>query len=46
MFHLSLSRHQALFLSVLLVLFLSLASPWWLKLQGVPPSWAVLWLLP
>jgi hypothetical protein len=46
MLHLSLSRHQALFLSVLLVLFLSLASPWWLKLQGVPPSWAVLWLLP
>ena len=43
MLHLSLSRHPALFLSVLLVLFLSLAYPLWLKLQGVPPSWGVVW---
>ena len=31
---------------VMLLLFLSLASPWWLKLNGVSPSWVVLWLLP
>jgi rod shape-determining protein MreD len=30
----------------LLVPLLALASPGWLKLGGVAPSWAVLWLLP
>lgn len=32
--------------SVLLVPLLSLASPSWLKLNGMEPAWAVLWLLP
>ena len=32
--------------SALLVPILQLASPVWLNLDGVPPSWAVLWLLP
>ena len=32
--------------SALLVPILQLASPAWLNLDGVPPSWAVLWLLP
>jgi hypothetical protein len=30
----------------LLVPLLTLASPAWLKLAGVPPAWGVLWLLP
>ena len=46
MLHCGLSRDQALLLSGMLVLFLSLASPWWLKLQGVPPSWTWRWLRP
>lgn len=38
---------QPLFLSTaLLVPWLTLASPAWLKLSGVPPAWGVLWLLP
>ena len=32
--------------SVLLVPLLKLAAPSWLTLEGVPPSWAILWLLP
>mgnify|MGYP003334087872 CR=1 FL=1 len=32
--------------SVVLVPLLSLASPGWLKLSGMEPAWAVLWLLP
>ena len=32
--------------SALLVPILQLASPAWLNLDGVSPSWAVLWLLP
>jgi rod shape-determining protein MreD len=32
--------------TALLVPLLSLASPGWLKLAGVSPAWAVLWLLP
>ena len=32
--------------SALLVPFLQLASPAWMNLDGVPPSWAILWLLP
>ena len=32
--------------SVLLVPLLQLASPSWLTLEGIPPSWAILWLLP
>ncbi|MFZ0407638.1 MAG: rod shape-determining protein MreD [Cyanobium sp.] len=30
----------------LLVPLLTLASPGWLKLDGVPPAWSVIWLLP
>ncbi|MFZ9147971.1 rod shape-determining protein MreD [Vulcanococcus sp.] len=32
--------------TALLVPLLTLASPWFLSLDGVGPSWAVLWLLP
>ncbi|MDA0258825.1 MAG: rod shape-determining protein MreD [Cyanobacteria bacterium] len=32
--------------SALLVPMTTLATPSWLGLDGVPPSWAVLWLLP
>ena len=32
--------------SVLLVPLLQLAAPSWLTLEGIPPSWAILWLLP
>ncbi|MCP9808610.1 rod shape-determining protein MreD [Cyanobium sp. HWJ4-Hawea] len=32
--------------TALVVPFLSLASPWLLKLGGVAPAWSVLWLLP
>jgi rod shape-determining protein MreD len=39
-------RQPWLMATALLVPLLSLASPGWLKLTGVPPAWAVLWLLP
>ena len=32
--------------SVLLVPLLQLSAPSWLTLEGIPPSWAILWLLP
>ena len=32
--------------SALLVPFLQLSAPAWMNLDGVPPSWAILWLLP
>ena len=32
--------------SAFLVPILQMASPGWLNLDGVPPSWAILWLLP
>ncbi len=32
--------------SGVLVPWLTLAAPAWLRLGGVPPAWAVLWLLP
>ena len=32
--------------SALLVPILQMASPGWLNLDGVPPSWPILWLLP
>ena len=32
--------------SSLLVPLLQLSAPSWLALEGVPPSWAILWLLP
>ena len=41
-----LSRQPWLVATGLLVPLLTLASPGWLKLDGVPPAWAVLWLLP
>jgi rod shape-determining protein MreD len=41
-----LSRQPWCAASALLVPLVSLASPAWLKLAGVPPDWAVLWLLP
>ena len=41
-----LHRQPACVLTALLVPLLSLASPPWLGLEGVPPTWAVLWLLP
>jgi rod shape-determining protein MreD len=41
-----LSRQPALLATALLVPWLTLASPGWLKLAGVPPAWGVLWLLP
>lgn len=41
-----LQRQPWLMAAALLVPLLSLASPGWLKLAGVPPAWAVLWLLP
>jgi hypothetical protein len=41
-----LSRQPWLVVTALLVPLLTLASPGWLKLSGVPPAWAVLWLLP
>jgi rod shape-determining protein MreD len=41
-----LQRQPWLMATALLVPLLSLASPGWLKLAGVPPAWAVLWLLP
>ncbi len=41
-----LSRQPWFAASALLVPLLSLMSPDWLKLSGLGPSWAVLWLLP
>jgi hypothetical protein len=41
-----LSRQPLFAATVLVVPWLTLASPAWLKLSGVPPAWAVLWLLP
>jgi hypothetical protein len=41
-----LSRQPAFLATVLVVPWLTLASPAWLKLSGVPPAWGVLWLLP
>ena len=41
-----LSRQPAFLATALLVPGLTLASPGWLKLAGVPPAWGVLWLLP
>ena len=32
--------------SALLVPILQMSSPSWINLDGVPPSWAILWLLP
>ena len=32
--------------SALLVPILQMAAPSWISLDGVPPSWAILWLLP
>ena len=39
-------RLQALILTSLLLLLLTIATPTWLRLDGIPPSWPVLWLLP
>lgn len=41
-----LHRHGWTVATALLVPLLGLASPSFLRLAGVPPSWAVLWLLP
>ncbi|MEB3200711.1 MAG: rod shape-determining protein MreD [Synechococcaceae cyanobacterium] len=41
-----LSRQPLALASALLVPLLSLASPAWLRLGGIGPAWAVLWLLP
>ncbi|MFM7266952.1 MAG: rod shape-determining protein MreD [Cyanobium sp.] len=41
-----LSRQPVVLASALLVPWLTLASPGWLKLSGVSPAWSVLWLLP
>jgi len=41
-----LQRQPWLMTSALLVPLLSLASPGWVRLAGVPPAWSVLWLLP
>ena len=41
-----LHRQPTCVASVLLVPLLQLAGPSWLTLEGVPPSWAMLWLLP
>ena len=42
----ALSRQPLCVASALLVPLLTLASPGWLKLAGVPPAWGILWLLP
>lgn len=42
----SLHRRPVFVLSALVVPLLTLAAPGFLRLGGVPPSWAVLWLLP
>jgi hypothetical protein len=41
-----LSRQPVFLATALLVPWLTLASPGWLRLAGVPPAWGVLWLLP
>lgn len=41
-----LSRQPLALATALLVPWLSLATPGWLRLAGVAPAWAVLWLLP
>ncbi len=40
------TRQPWLMLSMLVVPLLTLASPVWLRIAGVPPAWAPLWLLP
>lgn len=40
------TRQSLLMLSMLVVPMLTLASPAWLRIAGVPPAWAPLWLLP
>jgi hypothetical protein len=40
------TRHPWLLLSMLVVPLLTLASPAWLRIYGIPPAWAPLWLLP
>ena len=42
----ALSRQPLCAATALLVPVLTLAAPAWLRLGGVPPAWAVLWLLP
>jgi hypothetical protein len=42
----ALSRQPLCVASALLVPLLTLASPGWLRLAGVPPAWGILWLLP
>jgi hypothetical protein len=41
-----LSRQPLALATALLVPWLTLATPAWLRLAGVAPAWAVLWLLP
>jgi hypothetical protein len=41
-----LSRQPAFLATALLVPWLSLSAPGWLRLAGVGPAWSVLWLLP
>ena len=41
-----LTRLQALLLSAAALLLLFMATPGWLRLDGMPPTWTVLWLLP
>jgi hypothetical protein len=40
------TRHPWLLLSMLVVPLITLASPAWLRIYGIPPAWAPLWLLP
>ena len=40
------TRQPWLMLSMLVVPLLTLVSPAWLRIAGVPPAWAPLWLLP
>lgn len=42
----ALNRSRALFATGLLVLLLTLANPSLVQLNGIPPCWVVLWLLP
>lgn len=41
-----LSRQPVFLATALLVPWLTLASPGWLKIAGVSPAWSLLWLLP
>lgn len=41
-----LARQPLALATALLVPWLSLAAPAWLQLDGMPPAWSVLWLLP